>query len=250
MDDQSLLPTNKSNEETGQNLNQQPITPTPVLHNNQNNDDQIPFNTCDIETANPQLADNSNQAPGFILPSNIDFSKYTNINQLNHRRINQIDSNTFNISKTCDDETCNACICFVCIIAFIIVLILGIINDNILLTIFGAIMILIGICAIVELCCNLKSVTFILGPNDITVEEMGCDKKVTKFYAGQLSKVEITCQLAKNDCVKYSYKILFKMRNNAKDKNILEITGNNEVYTPEEIGYFNYVMNHHIQTKM
>ena len=250
MDDQSLLPTNKSNEETGQNLNQQPITPTPVLHNNQSNDDQIPFNTCDIEPDKPQLLDNNNQAPGFILPSHIDFSKYTNINQLNHKRINQIDNNTFNISKTCDDETCNVIIFFFFMVASIVVLILGITQDMILMTIFGAIMILTGICAMIELCSNIKSVTFILGENDITVEENGCNKKVTRYEAGQLSMVELTCQLAKNDCVKYSYKILFKMNNNAMDKNILEITGNNEVYTPEEIGYFNYVMNHHIQTKM
>ena len=99
MDEESLLPKNKYNEETEQNLNQQPITPTPVLYNNQKNNEQISFNACDIEPANHQLSSNPYQEPGFIQPYHIVFSKYTNLNQLNHRRINQINNNTFNIKK-------------------------------------------------------------------------------------------------------------------------------------------------------
>ena len=34
------------------------------------------------------------------------------------------------------------------------------------------------------------------------------------------------------------------------EKNYFCESKDSQIYTPEEIGYFNYVMNHHIQTKM
>ena len=95
MDGQPLIPENESNEEAGLNPNLQPNSPTPLPYNDQNNDSQISLNTSDMEVAPPQLVENFQQASGFILPSQLDFSKYTNLNELNHMRINQIDDITF-----------------------------------------------------------------------------------------------------------------------------------------------------------
>ena len=131
-------------------------------------------------------------------------------------------------------------------------LLAGIIFDGLVVIIFAVVFVLIGIWAMIQLCCNFKtSINFILGPSYITVEEIGCYKKVTNYQPGQLLKIELICQPSNYCNSNYLYRIIFKMRNNdAKDKYFLEIYSKNQIYTPEEIGYFNYVMNHHIQTKM
>ena len=252
MDAKTFLPKNESNEETEQNLNQQPTTPTPVLYNNQNNNEQTSINAFDIETDKPQLTENPPQESG--LPSEIDYSKYTNINQLNHRRINQIDNNTFQIRKTCADEICGIFIFFIDIIVFIGFILFGIFLDIIIMIVIGAVMLLFGIWWFYELCCDFKkTINIILRPSIIIVEEIACKKNVTQFYTFQLSKVELAYESDQDcDCTcKYSYKIIFKMRDeHVAEKTFFEISRCKQIYTPEEIGYFNYVMKNHLQTKM
>ena len=158
MDEQTFLPKNESNEETEQNLNQQPTTPTPVLYNNQNNNEQISINAFDIETDKPQLTENPPQESG--LPSEIYYSKYTNINQLNHRRINQIDNNTFQIRKTCEDDISYIFLFFLYIIVFIGFILFGIFLDIIIMIVIGAGMLLLGILPLYELFCDFKKTSF------------------------------------------------------------------------------------------
>ncbi len=69
------------------------ISNSPIKDNHQ----QILVNENINTTDSPEKAQN-NQTP-------IDYSKYTNISQLNPMIIKQLDNNTFLISKTCCEKT-------------------------------------------------------------------------------------------------------------------------------------------------
>ena len=256
MDEKPLLNDNETNEEEGQNSNQQENTQNSLDSNNQNDKDQILINTNSNESTKSQSEDNAKQGQGFILPSDIDFSKYKNLNELNHMRINQVDDNIFIISKTTWEKKKIILSYLIKFLIMIIVittaLILGgqfvyyVAPVNVTLTV---------ILLIVALYTDRLSVNFILGPKDITVEEYCyCKKRITTYEPGQLSKVELTCQFIKKCCRnKHYYKISFIKDNDGVPEEVaayFKEKNKHQIYTSEEIGFFNYVMNRHIESKM
>ena len=188
MDEKPLLNDNETSEEEGQNSNQQENTQNSLDSNNQNDKDQILINTNSNESTKSQSEDNAKQGQGFILPSDIDFSKYKNLNELNHMRINLVDDNIFIISKTTWEKKKIILSFLIKFLVMIIVmttaLILGsqfvyyIAPVNVTLTV---------ILLIVALYTDRLSVNFILGPNDITVEEYCyCKKRITTYEVNYL----------------------------------------------------------------
>ena len=64
--------------------------------------------------------------------------------------------------------------------------------------------------------------------------------------------MQLTCQFSQECEQLYKYKIDFTLNNNGTTSQVsyFKEANNSQIYTLEEIGYFNYVMNKHIQTKM
>ena len=253
MNSQPFLNENESNEEAEKNPDQQQNSPNPLLIN-QNNNEHISQNSNDKESIQPQLAVNNDQIHGLILQPRIDFSKYTNINQLNHRHINQIDNNTFNIKKDCCDKIYIILPLFACSLGTISALTLGILIISTFLIIIGIIFFLLTFFLFFYMLRNsIDSINFILGPNDITVEQIGCCKKIiTKYEPGQLINIKLISHFNYNCGNNYISYISFKAYIDGipLEINYFTETKSSQIYTPEEIGYFNYVINHHIQTKM
>ena len=64
--------------------------------------------------------------------------------------------------------------------------------------------------------------------------------------------MQLTCQFSQECEQSYKYRIDFTLNNNGTTSQVsyFKEAYNSQIYTLEEIGYFNYVMNKHIQTKM
>ena len=110
-----------------------------------------------------------------------------------------------------------------------------------------------GILCFINLFNHYYSINFILGQNYIVVEQIAlCCKKITNYQFGQLVKIELNCDLGYCVGQKYSYKIQFTININGNTSDILylEDWDVKPIYTAEEIGYFNYIMNLHIRAKM
>lgn len=250
MEGQSLLPENESNVE---DYNQQQYSPTPFLVN-QNNNAQISLNSEGKELAKPIVTVNPQQGPGMIMPLQMEFSKYTNLNQLNHMHINQVDNNIFNIRRTSCQKICKLLLVLPLILVAIFMIIFGIYIKKKITIIIGILVVLSSFVLFYALLSiYVHTINFILGPNDITVEEIAfCKKKITNYQPGHLSTVELTSYFSHGCRNKYNSYISFKMDGDGAslEKNYFCESKDSQIYTPEEIGYFNYVMNHHIQTKM
>ena len=249
MDGQPLIPINNNNESNNPNLN---------LNQNLNQQqfNQIPINTNNMGQiqVQPQLVAYPQQQ-SFILPPQIDYSQYTNITQLNHTRIEQIGDNTFVIKKSCCEKTSqivNAPLFFMLSIVFF----WSGIYFGVGYQIFFAILYLaIAIIYFIMLFIAPHTINFILGENIITVEEIAwLKKKITVYLPGQLISVQLICQLTQECGTQNNYKINFLINNNGVSSQVIyfeeKIIRSRHFYTPEEMGYFNYVMNKHIQTKM
>ena len=175
------------------------------------------------------------------------------MNQIPHFRINQINDNTLNITKPFMDKCGRILPIIMGLIAGILCFIVwGIVNDLILL-ILAIIEFLVAIIFLIFFIRFQHTINFILGENDITVEEISyCRKKITNYVPGQLIKVELTCEISNCNCItKYNHRVNFKCNKSSEDKiycdeSFLFAPG----YFNLEIGYFNYFINRHIQTKM
>ena len=258
MDVQTFLPENKYNPESEQYPSKEQIYSTPNSFSNQNNNNApIYFKPNDMEPA--QLPTQSQSqvivypqyAPGLIQPRQLDFSQYSNINQIYHRRINQINNNTFNITKSINEKVIKIFPVIFWIIIGIVFLSIWASSDELPFLIVGILGFLMAIFFLIILILFQHSINFILGKNNITVEELYyCRKKITSYIPGQLSKVELTCIIS-NCNTKYNYSINFKSTRAYGDKAYFEESSNcGRTYTDEEIGYFNYVINRHIETNM
>ena len=188
-----------------------------------------------------------------IVPPLLDYSQYTNVNQLNHIHINQIDNNTFTITKTCCDKA-NLIVNFIIsLITGIPLIIIGIYFDYYYPLLFGIFELIYALGFFILMFRFFNTINFIIGENNITVEEIAwLRKKVTNYLPGQLKSVQLNGEIAYECQTVYKYRISFIVNNNGiySEVDYFKEGKSSQLYTPEEIGYFNYVMNKHIQTKM
>lgn len=93
-----------------------------------------------------------------------------------------------------------------------------------------------------------------MGQNNLKVERKAlCGKKIYNYNAGELLRVEFFYDFSRGDGVSegdsHKYYIwVFPL--NGDTVKILHFPFDFPVFTSEEIEYFNYVINNHIQTKM
>ena len=202
----------------------------------------IPLNS--ISGLNVQMAIQS-QSNMHNMNNNMNIENIKNVSQLPHYNFTQPDDNTFLIS--------NRSFIIVPIILiissmpfFIIPIVVGI-PAMFVMYLFAIIPVIICIC----LCINhVLSVYFILGPNNITVKVNKVFKRQTHIYnSGQLLRVEYKEKIIYlQNKHRFEYDIVFVPVKGKPDP--VYHVGRGTSFTFEEMGYFLYVINKHIQTKM
>ena len=184
--------------------------------------------------------------PQPITQYNNAYQQYTNINQINHKGISQVDENTFYITTGC----CFKLFPYIFTLFGLGFIALWIIVDNFIPGIFGIIFTLLGICMFFNLYNNIY---FVMGPNSLTVmKKAACRKKTNIYNAGELQRVEFNYNYSSKSYDSnptHNYKLVV-FPTNGKEDNIFEVGSSSRVFTSEEIEYFLYYINNHIQTKM
>ena len=123
----------------------------------------------------PQVFANPQPMQSFLLPPQIDYSKISNLNQINHMHIYQINDNMFKIKRNC--YTYFKIIPIIGIyISLIMSVILFVIGEK-AFTILGAVFIVILIGHVILAFFNYYEINFILGENNITVEKQALFRK-------------------------------------------------------------------------
>ena len=187
------------------------------------------------------------------IPNNINYENINNISQLPHGIITQPDDNTFLFDQR--GAIAGPIIMFFISIIFLIIPFFIKMPIIFVMYIVSLIPIIISIC----LCINIElSIHFILGPNNITVKKKTCCSQKTLVYnSGDLLRVEfqenvvVTRRRRFNRRVRRSrfiYDIVFVSTNMGPE--IIHSVRNSSSLTFQEIDYFLYRINKHIQTKM
>lgn len=193
-----------------------------------------------------------NQIVNSIQPQ-IDYSKYSNLNQLNHRGIKQTSENTFYLpEKCCSCARWGIVIIFLFSFSFCFILLLDITVGTVIFAIFGFIMSCLGM---IGLCTIYFSVYFVLNPNNIKVILIAwCGRKSLVYERGQITQIIFNSSSNSDDRGKNFYVYELNIKQNIPGENsvfnIFSKNSGKQLYTEEEIGYFNYIMNHHIQSKL
>ena len=184
-----------------------------------------------------------------------EYQNYNNISQIPHKRIKQPDPNTFIVSSGC----CSRIFPFIFAGFGIFLMLLPVTeigegNFNIA-AICGVIFFAIGIYLFFKL---NNSVIFVMGPNTLTViEKATCRKKTRIYNPGELQRIALDYRYIYRHSEgsggtggymhEYSL-IVFRTTEGAA--NIFSVSSSSPEFTSEEIDYFLYYINTHIQTKM
>ena len=223
-------------------MNPQPLLPPENASNKSKYKSQKDKTICKLES-NPQEL--------IVQETGINYSHYTNINQVEHVIIKQTDDKTFFIYKKFDD----AVDLFAAGLIFLVMGIIFLAKDwgikNETYNTFGVIFIVCCILSWGAFPFCIESIKLTLGPNNITIVTKTCLIKSTKIFGvGQLTKLEIITQNNNGCCSKYKYKIISTQNFNDASSDVCLFSDKVEKITQSEVEYFNYVMNHHIRTKM
>ena len=220
---------------------------------NKDNHQQILINENVNKTDSPEKSQN-NQTP-------IDYSNYTNIGQLNPISTKQLDNNTFLISEICCEKAKSIMLISLPFIIIFVFSLLALIYKEEAFLYVGILFIPAFIRSIIYIIVTIHYIYIILDPNNITVKEKGwCRKRTTIFHSGLLNRVELKCERkSKDNCCS---------KNEDEDYYILMFYSNSQnifpdicfwkklkkahliLFTDDEMGYFNYVVNNHIQKNM
>ena len=177
----------------------------------------------------------------------IDYAKYKNVSQVHHKGIHQPDATSIYVSTGC---------CFK--IFPIIFFIFGGVFSCMLLfadgvgavigTIFGVIFVLISFIMMFK---GYYSVYFYMGPNNLTVIKKAlCGRSTRLYLPGELTSIEITHDImATKNGSSFNYQLNINTVNGGTDI-AFRVGQSSPIFTMEEIGYFNYLINFHIQNNM
>ena len=199
----------------------------------------------------PQIQD-PNNAPLYVQPVvpvyQTQYQNYTNISEIPHKGVYQIDENTFYISTGC----CFKIFPFIFFIVGVGVGAIYIIAHSFWLLIFGSIFATAGFFMFFKM---YNSIYFVMGPNTLTIVKKATCGKQTKIYnPGELARVDFTYDYSydsSSDGGGYMHHYnLIVVPTNASPDTIFSIGSSSRVFTPEEMGFFLYYINIHIQTKM
>ena len=231
---------NSGNNENLSNTPQEPnINPSNVLQFQ---------NSSDIPESNDNQIENDPNQP------EIDYSKYNNINQLPNRGIKQLDNNTMYVERKKCREILPIIIWILASLFFATIITwAGVNTGTIIASTIGGIFSLIGFSGF---CLNYYKVCFQINPNNIRVREVACCAWRTKVYdPGQITSIDFSVNRGNEfGTGDYRYHYSIAIYQNIPDqhvkKEVFSIADDNQLFTNEEIGYFNYVMNRHIQTNL
>jgi hypothetical protein len=171
-----------------------------------------------------------------------------------HKGILQTETNTYNI-------TTGSCMKIIPFIMFFIGFVtMGFTAISLPETwipfIFGLIFIS---CSIVFCCRMFHNIFIVLGPNNITVIQKAiCNKRITIYNPGELERIEFTYNKTRSRntgkrsrgyTTMHNYNIKAVRKNGSSDS-ILNVGSSLILFTQDEIEFFLYTVNTHIQTKM
>ena len=100
--------------------------------------------------------------------------------------------------------------------------------------------------------CRINYTTFfILGPNNLTIiQKATCNRKYRTYNQGELERMDFTHSTERRrKNVLYNYTLNIVRKNGTIDP-ILKLGNNVPLFTDDEIEFFLYTVNTHIQTKM
>lgn len=169
---------------------------------------------------------------------------YSNINEIPHGGIKEIDENTFYISNNDCAMKVFFSIFFIIglgeLIFWLLDIILNIAKRNLVFLFKGEIFGLFGYIGLLQCC---KNIYFTKQANSlIVIKKELCRKKIKNYNAGELERVDFF--LDKNQ-----YKIIIYLTNGEQQR-ICSLGNCFFNFTNEEIGYFLFHINSHIQNKM
>ena len=216
-----------------------------------NDDPLFSINQKDIPVS-PNFFDNNDPigTDSMSTPA-LDYKNYTNVNQLNHKRIYQPKDNIIFIYLGCFTK-----------VFPIIFIIFGLIFCSpyffasgfisYFALILGIILLLMGILIMAK---GYYKINFIMGQNDITIIKVALIGKKKEFYGpGELEYIELKYNFVPenlNEGIKLMHRYVLNIfKSNQENNIILDLGQNKPIFTMEEIGYFNYIINEHIQNKM
>ena len=179
-----------------------------------------------------------------------EYKNYTNIKQINHKGIYQTDENTFYISTGCCFKLFPYIFTFVGLFLMSLPIIKIGEGNMYIAAIVGLIFFVAGSSLF---CIMYNNIYFIMGPNTLTVmKKAQCRKKTTIYNPGELQRVEFNYEYSysgSDEGYMHRYNLII-IPTNGKVDHIFRIGSSSRVFTTEEIDYFLYYINTHIQTKM
>ena len=178
------------------------------------------------------------------IPQNQYYKPYSLVQ---HKGISQTDTNTFYISfGFC--AKCTPCFIFFIGLSFMTVNILFI-SGTILFYIF---LLFLFVCSTIFCFTSYNSMFIVLGSNNLTVIHKAiCNKDITIYNPGELERIDFTYTPSQGKGNKTSHKYSISVvRKNGKTECIYSLDSKSIRFTQDEIEYFVYTVNTHIQTKM
>ena len=181
-------------------------------------------------------------------PVNNDYKNYNNISQIPHKNVFQPDANTFYISIRGCSKVMPFIFAAIGIMFFILITQSNSSDIRNFLVILGVLFMLISLLAF---CRMFNYIFFILGPNNLTIKRKAFLGRKTKIYSpGELQRIEFNSYYNHiQSGFIYNYAIVVvPTKGNAET--IFSTNTKSAKFTLEEINYFLYFINAHIQAKM
>ena len=177
------------------------------------------------------------------IPQNQYYKPYSLVK---HKGIFQTKTNTFYISLDyCIKLT--PYILFLIGFSFMIINILFI-SSNILLFFFG--LFITAASMMFFFAGGYHSLFIVLGSNNLTVIKKGiCTKDITTYKPGELKRINFTYTAVEGNKTSHIY-VLKVVKKNGKKEFLLYLNSKSRRFTQDEMEYFVYTVNTHIQTKM
>ena len=176
------------------------------------------------------------------IPQNQYYKPYSLVQ---HKGIFQTETNTFYISLgRCVKYT--PYIIFLIGFSFIIIHFLFI-SENILPFIFGLLIIAVSI---IFCFAAYHSMFIVLGSNDlIVIKKAICTRAIKTYNPGELERIDFTYTKVEGNKTSHKYDLKV-VRKNGNTESILNLNSKSIRFTQDEMEYFVYTVNTHIQTKM
>ena len=180
------------------------------------------------------------------------YQNYKNISEIPHKGISQIDNNTFSIYIGYFLKIFPSTF-FIIGVGFLVICFLIWINKNnshYLFLIVGVIFIFIGLVLFLK---NYNTLYFIIGPNTLTITKKSKCREEKKIYNdGELVMVDFHYDYSydlKNKRFMYHYNLTI-LPTKGKQYTIFSLVSKEIIFTEEEVKFFSFYINTHIQTKM